>query len=568
MKLMKSHYKLLLVLIAVVLASCQDLTELNVNPNGVDPSTVNPNLLLTTVITNTANPYLKNGYNENPAGVMQYIQKDGWSSGVNLFDWISEASWSGYYGTLRNVQHMYDRAEAEGMEFHQGVALVLRAFNFGIITDGWGDAPYTDALNAPAGEQKDLFPAFDSQETIYKGIIDDLKNANTMLSKQMGAYVGINPDADVMYNGNPMKWRKLANSLMLRYYMRLSAKLPDYAKNGIEEIVSNPGTYPIFTSNDDDATMSYVGTSNEDSWPANTTFDNSESNFSRIQLCAGLRDVLVEYNDPRLPVWFNKVKVKITISDEHAAEGGDVTVDGVRYLTPAYVADQGYAVYNKDTWQQASADGTTIIDTMEYVGIPTAVVGYEPYNYNLNPNPTQGGYNQHVSELDAKYKDAAGPMLKARLMSYAEVCFILSEAAQKGWSVGAQQDWYEKGVQASLETWGVGDMYSTYMAMDGVTYDGSLEQLMTQKWIANWTNATEAWCDWRRTGLPNLKFGAKGKRDAMPIRYKYDKDEKNRNAANYADAISGLVQTGFTADDGNDSAWSKIWLLQGTGEPY
>ena len=568
MKLMKSHYKLLLVLIAVILASCQDLTELNVNPNGVDPSTVNPNLLLTTVITNTANPYLKNGYNENPAGVMQYIQKDGWSSGVNLFDWISEASWSGYYGTLRNVQHMYDRAEAEGMEFHQGVALVLRAFNFGIITDGWGAAPYTEALNAPAGEQKDLFPVFDSQETIYKGIIDDLKNANTMLSKQMGAYVGINPDADVMYNGNPMKWRKLANSLMLRYYMRLSAKLPDYAKNGIEEIISSPETYPIFTSNDDDATMSYVGTSNDDSWPANTTFDNSESNFSRIQLCAGLRDVLVEYNDPRLPVWFNKVKVKITISDEHAAEGGDVTVDGVRYLTPAYVAEQGYAVYNKDTWQQASADGTTIVDTMEYVGIPTAVVGYEPYNYNLNPNPTQGGYNQHVSELDAKYKDAAGPMLKARLMSYAEVCFIVSEAAQKGWSVGSQQDWYEKGVQASLETWGVGDMYPTYIAMDGVAYDGSLEQLMTQKWIANWTNATEAWCDWRRTGLPNLKFGAKGKRDAMPIRYKYDKDEKNRNAANYADAISGLVQTGFTAEDGNDSAWSKMWLLQGTGEPY
>jgi hypothetical protein len=568
MKLMKSHYKLLLVLIAVVFASCQDLTELNVNPNGVDPSTVNPNLLVTTVITGTAQPYLSNGYNGNLAGVMQYIQQDGWSSGTNNFDWTGESSWSGYYSTLRNVMHLKDRAEAEGMEFQQGLALVLKAFNFGVITDGWGDAPYTDALNAPNGEQQDLFPAFDSQETVYKAIIEDLKMANTMLSQQMGSYVGINQEADVMYNGNPAKWRKLANSLMLRYYMRVSSKLPDYAKAGIEEIVSNPDTYPIFTSNDDDATMNYVGTSNDDSWPANTTYDNSESNFSRIQLCAGLRDVLVDYNDPRLPVWFNKVKVKITISDAHAADGGDVTVDGVRYLTPANVAQQGYAVYDKNTWQQASADGTTIIDTMEYVGIPTAVVGYEPYNYNLNPNPTQGGYNQHVSELDAKYKDAEGPMLKARLMSYAEVCFILSEAAQKGWSVGSQQTWYEKGVQASLVTWGVGDDYSTYMATSGVAYDGSLSQLLTQKWIANWTNATEAWCDWRRTGLPNVKFGARGRRDAMPIRYRYDANEKNRNATNYATAISGLEQTGFTAEDGNDSAWSKMWLLQGTGKPY
>lgn len=568
MKLMKTHYKLLLVLVAVILASCQDLTELNVNPNGVDPLTVNPNLMITTVITGTASPYLKNGYNGNLAGVMQYIQQDGWSSGTNNFDFISESSWSGYYNTLRNVKHLYDRAETEGMEFHQGVAEILKAFNFGIITDGWGSAPYTDALNAPNGEQADLFPVFDSQETIYKGIIEDLKAANTLLSKSAGAYIGINPEADVMYSGDPVKWRKLANSLMLRYYMRVSAKLPEYAKAGIEEIVSNPDTYPIFTSNDDDATMSFVGTSNDDSWPANTTFDNSESGFSRIQLCAGLRDVLVDKNDPRLPVWFNKSKVKITISDAHAAEGGDVTADGVRYLTPAYVAEQGYVVYDKDTWQQASEDGTTIIDTMEYVGIPTAVVGYEPYNYNLNPNPTQGGYNQHVSELDAIYKDAEGPMLQARLMSYAEVCFILSEAAQKGWSVGSQQTWYEKGVQASLSTWGVEDDYVNYITTAGVAYDGSLSQILTQKWIANWTNATEAWCDWRRTGLPDLKFGARGRRDAMPIRFRYDADEKNRNSANYASAVSGLEQTSFTAEDGNDSAWSKMWLLQGTGKPY
>ncbi len=565
---MKSQYKLLLVLITVILASCQDLTELNVNPNGVDPASVNPDLLVTTVITETANPYLRNGYNENLAGVMQYIQKNGWSSGVNNFDWIGESSWSGYYNTLRNIDHLYKRAEEEGMEFHQGIALVLKSFNFGVITDGWGAAPYTNALNAPNGEQNDLFPAFDSQETIYKGILEDLKTANTLLSKPKGAYIGINEDADVLYNGDPAKWRKFANSLMLRYYMRLSEKLPDFAKSGIEEIVSNPGTFPIFTSNDDDATMSYVGTSNDDSWPANTTFDNSESNFSRIQLGAGLRDVLVDYNDPRLPVWFNKVKVKITVSDEHAAEGDDVTVDGVRYLTPSYVAEQGYVIYNEDTWQTASENGTTIIDTMEYVGIPTAVVGYEPYNYNLNPSPTQGGYNQHVSALDDKYRDAAGPMLKARLMSYAEVCFILAEAAQKGWSVGSQQEWYEKGVQASLETWGVGDQFDEYIATDGVAYNGSLEQIMTQKWIANWTNATEAWNDWRRTGLPNLEFGARGRRDAMPIRYRYDANEKNRNADNYAAAIDGLEQTQYTGEDGNDSAWSKIWLLQGTGKPY
>lgn len=562
MKRLKSQYKLLLVLLALSVFSCKDLTELNVNPNGVDPSTVNPNLLVTTVITSTATPYCDNGYNGNVAGVMQYVQKSGWGSGLNNFDWTGEASWSGYYGTLRNIMHLYDRAETEGWDFHKGIALVLKAFNYGIIADGWGDAPYTDALNAPEGSEQYLFPKFDTQETIYKGIIEDLKMANTLLSKSYDSYTGINQEADVMYGGDIMSWRKMANSLMLRYYMRLSNKIPDYAKSGIEEMVSNSGTYPVFTSNDDDATLSYVGTSGDDSWPANVTFDASESNFSRIQLCAGLRDVLVDLDDPRLAVWFNKVKVKITISNEHAADGDDVTMDGVRYLTPDFVASQGYVVYDKGTWQAASEAGKTIIDTMEYVGIPTAVVGYEPYNYNLNPAPTQGGYNQHVSALSDMYREAEGPMLKARLISYAEVCFIIAEAAKKGWSVGSQQTWYENGVKASLETWGVDGDYSSYMATTGVKYNGSLEQILTQKWIASWTNATESWSDWRRTGLPDLQFGARGKRDAMPLRYRYDANEKNRNSDNYQTAIQSLQETAFTASDGKDSSWSKFWLLQ------
>ena len=382
-----------------------------------------------------------------------------------------------------------------------------------------------------------------------------------MLSKGVDGYTGINKDADVLYNGDPMKWRKLANSLMLRYYLRVSTKLPDYAKAGIEGIISNASTYPIFTSNDDDAAISYIGSSGNDSWPANTTYDNSQSNFSRIQLCAGLRDVLVDTKDPRIAVWFNKVKVKITISDAQAPEN-DVVVDGVRYLLPSFVQEQGYVVYDKNTWQAASAASKTIIDTMEYVGIPTAVVGYEPYNYNLNPKPTQGGYNDHVSALADMYKNAKGDMLKAKLITYSEVCFILAESAKKGWSVGTQKSWYEKGIKASLDTWEVGDSYDAYIAGAGVAYNGSLEQIMTQKWIASWTNAYESYFDWRRTGLPALKFGAKGKRDAMPLRARYDANEKNRNGDNYATAVAKLVPTPFVAQDGNDSAWSKMWLLQ------
>ena len=554
---MKVIYKLILVLTVIAFVSCEDqLTELNVNPKGVDPETVQPNLMVASIISQTADPYLKGNYEGNVAGVMNYVQKSGWGGGLNKYQWTGNASWSGYYGNLRNAKHLYERAEEEGMEFQMGVASVIRAFNFGYIADTWGDAPYTAALNAPNGEQEDLFPVFDSQEIIYKGIIEELKAASQLLSKPAGSYVGIDPAADLLYGGNPAKWRKMANSLMLRYYMRVSTKLPTYAKDGIEEII-NSGA-PIFESNDDDATMGYIGSSSSDSWPATIEFDASESNFNRIQLCAGFRDVLVELNDPRIAVWFNKVRVPIKISSTVA---DDEIIDGVRYLNPDYMAENDMVIYNKETWPADVEAGKVIVDTMDYAGIPIASQTGQGETWNLNPAPIQGGSNVHNSALADMYKEASGDMLQARMISYAEVCFILAEAAQKGWSVGNQQTWYEKGVEASINLWEAGDA-AEYLAGTGVAYDGSLEQIMTQKWIANWTVAHESWCDWRRTGLPALTIGPKGEREAMPIRMEYDSNEIARNGDNYKAALDNLVQTPYTADDGPDSAWSKFWLLQ------
>lgn len=565
---MKTLSKIFLVFAVIALFSCDEqLTEMNVNPNGVDPSTVNPNLMVPTIITSSFDAYLNASYNDRYAGVMQYIQKSGWGNELNKLDWTAEQDWTGQYDVLRNAKHLYDRAGEEGMEFHQGLAIVIRASMFARIADIWGDAPYTAALNAANGGQEDLFPKYDSQETIYKGIIEELKQANTMLSKPVGDYKDISKSADVIYGGDPVKWRKLANSLMLRYYMRLSAKLPDYAKAGIQEIMSNSTQYPIFTGVADDATMAYIGTSSGDSWPANTVQDVSMSNFDRIQLCAGFRDVLVKYNDPRIDVWFNKVRTRIKVSTEQTEN--DVVIGNVRYLRPEYVQASNMVIYNPSTWVNDIKAGKTIIDTMEFVGMPIASSTGDGSNYNLNPNPIQGGPNVHNSALDDIYKAAKGNLLKARLISYSEVCFILAEAANKGWSVGgSQKDWYEKGVKASFDTWGTGSSYSDYIAQPGVAHNGTIEQIMTQKWIANWTVALESWCDWRRTGYPVLTVGPKGVRDAIPLRMEYGGLEKGRNNANYLVAKDGLQETPFTATDGKDSSWSKFWLLQGTNKPY
>lgn len=527
--------------------SCEDLTLVNNNPNGVQPDLVNPNLIMPTILTETAKMYVNYGY-QDIAGVVQHTQKDAWSSGHNDYDWGGNQSWSGHYDILRNNALFYDRAVALNLEFHQGVALVMKAFNFGLITDLWGDAPYTNALKGETGGTENILPSFDSQEVIYTGILADLEKANTLLSKSKGDYSSIVDNVDVYYGGDPAKWRKMANSLALRYYMRISAKKPDVAKAGIEKIVANAAQYPIITSNGDDATMGFPGTSDGTSWPANAVYDASGSNYRRLKMAATFVETLQSLKDPRLAVWANKVEVPLVV-DATLPAGTDKIVDGKRMLSPDKV-------------------GKTQIDTdPEYVGMPTSFSAL-PSAYNLNPTPGQTSFNPHVSFLNNMYKQASGPLLKARLISAAEVNFILAEAALKGWNAGNAKTLYEAAVKASMATWGQSGASSTYLANAGVAYDGTLKQIIEQKWIASWTVATEAWFDYRRTGLPALKAGPAAKRQAIPLRFYYMQDELNINKANANAALDKLEVTSFSQADAKNSPWSKPWLVQGTGKPW
>jgi hypothetical protein len=97
-----------------------------------------------------------------------------------------------------------------------------------------------------------------------------------------------------------------------------------------------------------------------------------------------------------------------------------------------------------------------------------------------------------------------------------------------------------------------------------------LESIIQQKWIASWSAAAESWFDYRRTGLPDLQTGESAKREALPLRFYYNFDsEISLNTANANAAIEKLEPTAYQGSDvSENSAWSKSWLLIGTGKPY
>ncbi len=572
MRLIRSSLQIVFIAGLFLVTSCnKSLDAFNENPNAVDPGTADPNLILPNVLSATANAYLDLGYGKI-GGVVQHMQEDGWFSGYNAYDW-SEEDWGNWYGILRNNQFLYERATELDYTLHQGISQTVRAFVFGTIADLWGDAPYTEALQG-AGEI--AFPAFDTQETIYKGIIEELKVAVNTLSSVgdvSGYYI---TGYDIYYGGDAAKWKKFANTLLLRYANRLSTKLPDLAKATLEAVYAS-GDY--INSPADDAVMGFerLGTNQANiAWPKNTVADGSESNWRRRKPCATLIDKLTDLSDPRRELWFQPVHCQwvadpglSTAVDEYIREDGALTT--VQAYTDAEYRGMTGKVFtrhfNPNTF---TPDGTFVLsapNTNRYVGVPPALL-YPDY-YNSNPRPGQEVENQHVSQLSLLFQKASDDVLKARLATASEAAFILAEAVLRGWSAGNAETHYNNGIKFSLESWGIGNAYNDYIDNAGVVYDGTEEQILEQKWIAGFANALESWFDWRRTGFPVLAAPGVGSAQPVPaVRLIYGNNEINVNAANASAAIGRLTETQYSTLRGKNSQWAKPWIIEGTGKPW
>lgn len=112
------------------------------------------------------------------------------------------------------------------------------------------------------------------------------------------------------------------------------------------------------------------------------------------------------------------------------------------------------------------------------------------------------------------------------VLTYAEACLLMAEAALNGWAAGTAQEWYEKGITASIQQYGITDAARIAAYLNGTTPASTprgldrpvstlpvkfaatpalqREQIGTQKWIAVYPDGFEAWAEFRRTGYPKL----------------------------------------------------------------
>lgn len=406
-------------------------------------------------------------------------------------DWKSV--WNFYSGYATDDMQMIKLAKNEGDASLEAVGLTLKVLFMSNLTDMYGDIPYSQAFKVSEGVTK---PVFDSQEEVYKEMFADLDSANTIYNTHPTFQ---KMSLDGMYNEDMTKWQKFNNSLYLRLICRISGRSEMEPAKLYANILDNPDKYPIFTSNDDNATVHF-----KDIDPYRSNFaDYSESDFTSggRKLTQQLIKMTVEYSpdsveiyeDPRLSIWGKKA---------------------TKYKN----------------WKGTVSGCTS--EEQSKVDIGTSWLNTEVFCRD---------------EMPADYMD------------YAEVNFILSEAAYKGLIPGGEakaKAYYEAGITASMQKWGALGQYSatpvTITQSDIDTYltsslalwdsDSNKEKLIAdQKYLALFFVGMEAYHEYRRTGYPVLTIGAGTLNDhILPTRFAYPNVTVATNSANVNVALKRM----------------------------
>lgn len=294
---MKTTYKLAPVVALSLLAGACDegLTDLNKNPNA--PDAVTPQLLFPQGAVAAVDLFRGADYDMTFTSLwaqhfakIQYTEEDRYSIRVDAINgWFRNA----YAGPLQDLTTAVQQADALKQPTLAGPPLTMKSWTFGAMTDTWGDIPYSEA-NQGATDQLIITPKYDAQKDIYAGMLADLTRANQVLTGVTKVYEG----ADPIYGGDAAAWRKFANSLRMRYAMRMSDADPATARTAfVAAYTAGP-----MTAVADNAMLRWTADVRANENPIfanNRTRDDHRVSETTVETLRAL-------NDPRLAVYANQ----------------------------------------------------------------------------------------------------------------------------------------------------------------------------------------------------------------------------------------------------------------------
>ncbi len=475
-----------LMLAALSISSCKKFLDVNTNPNvaqGLTAKTLLPGAELYVgtslgVEMQIYGSFWAQYWTQSP-GASQYHILDQYNPGQDEFS----TSWRNLYAAGENFFQLYKLADSAKLKQYMAISLLMKAYTFQAITDGWGDAPFTQALKGQYADSNIINPKYDSQRVIYRGILACIDSANKMISTSDPLAPGSD---DLIYGGNMAKWKKFSNTLKLKIYMRMSAIDSTTAKAGIAALYASNAA---FIGVGDDAYIGYgYNSANKSPLYAEEVALGSVQNLVASSTCV---DSMLSNNDPRINVFY----------EQASAVGTFVGIP------------QGY-------YQTSYASGTFSIPNI-YVAGDAADPGSTNTPVNLLTS-----YESLFLQAEVAARGWATPGQDATLFAAA---------------ISANFNYYSSALSATTGVTG-GAACTAYMAGGGYwtnypaagTIAQKLSYIITQKWFSMCGNqGFEAWCEWRRTGYPNFLQYSQSSLigNNFPKRFLYPTTESTTNAS-------------------------------------
>jgi hypothetical protein len=487
-------------ILALVLSSCtKDFEAINTDPT--KGATIDPKQQLNSAayfLSGNREMGYPNLYLMQP--LVQYISGSwGMRSGSKYIrnDFYNDRVWEIYYGKgIKELVDLQERCKSDSsLVNYVAAARILKVYIFSILTDLYGDIPYSQAGKAYYSTV--YTPEYDTQESIYTDFFKELNEAVLQFNDSRVALSN-----DIVFDGNISKWKKLANSLHLRLAMRLTKANSGLAKTEAQSAIAAGA---LMESNGDDFKMIHEAFAYPDlRGNGYSQALQEESVYSYTIGCSTFVNYLKQESDPRIASFF--------VNKNDAGE--DITAK------TNYIPIKP-GLYWWDDWADFTAtDGTVIPQARKYTII-----------------------NAPFYQLNAPYLH----------MGYAEVSFLEAEAASRGWITGDANTFYQNGIRAAIEQL---NMYpgmptlsttsiNTFVQSHTLTGGKEIEQINMQKWVALFPNGFEAFANQRRTGFPVLAViedvGPETETNGVaPKRLFYPSTEALENTTNYQAALSRM----------------------------
>lgn len=279
-----------IVILFAMLSSCEKFMDpdLNINPN--IPSDVPMNMILPAIEQSIGYHMLGNtSVRKNNIWMQFFVSTTVWSSSYRMVPADVNYLWTSMYTEMFINSKVYiEKAVAQESPHNQGVGKVLIAATLGMGTDLFGDMPFSKAFR---GSEFILAPEFDSQEVLYDSLFALLGEAVKNLEAEMDP-IGIG--GDVIYDGDPEKWKKAAYSIMARHKLQLSKVNGNNSYTEALALVASG-----FTSNTDDMEVPWESANKN---PIYQFMDERTD----IRMCGTFLDMLNDQDDPRIPFFFAK----------------------------------------------------------------------------------------------------------------------------------------------------------------------------------------------------------------------------------------------------------------------